>query len=203
MMTTSSLTALVSPEHMKLRNFLLGVGPQGKRVPLVLYHACLLPGGGVTGHGITVLCCDTCASYLVLVSQAKAVLSSVALCFILLGVDPLAKSVLSCVLFCVCSLAWCWSTGQIELFSHVPVLRAFVDQLKNWDFNICAVYILDAQVEIAKVILARMHATSSLLCTHEHGYTRVPMILVRLVAFSDLRRVADASLAYNSFRWPG
>lgn len=36
--------------------------------------------------------------------------------------------------------------GQIELYSHIPVLRTFVDQLKRWDFNVCAVYMLDAQV---------------------------------------------------------
>lgn len=36
--------------------------------------------------------------------------------------------------------------GQIELYSHIPVLRAFVDQLKVWDFRVCAVYMLDSQV---------------------------------------------------------
>ena len=36
--------------------------------------------------------------------------------------------------------------GQIELYSHIPVLRTFVDQLKRWDFNVCAVYMLDSQV---------------------------------------------------------
>jgi hypothetical protein len=37
-------------------------------------------------------------------------------------------------------------SGQIELYSHIPVLRSFVDQLKRWDFNVCAVYLLDSQV---------------------------------------------------------
>lgn len=39
--------------------------------------------------------------------------------------------------------------GQIELYSHIPVLRNFVDQLKRWDFNVCAVYMLDSQVFIS------------------------------------------------------
>ena len=41
-------------------------------------------------------------------------------------------------------LVYC--AGQIELYSHIPVLRTFVDQLKRWDFNVCAVYMLDSQV---------------------------------------------------------
>lgn len=39
-----------------------------------------------------------------------------------------------------------WSPGQIELFTHVPVLRNFVDHLKRKNFNVCAVYLLDSQV---------------------------------------------------------
>lgn len=54
---------------------------------------------------------------------------------------------------CIYGLVFCtkfwilsWCTGQIELFSHVPVLRNFVDHLKRKDFNVCAVYLLDSQV---------------------------------------------------------
>ena len=36
--------------------------------------------------------------------------------------------------------------GQIELFSHVPVLRNFVEHLKRKNFNVCAEYLLDSQV---------------------------------------------------------
>ncbi|KAJ4957735.1 hypothetical protein NE237_024846 [Protea cynaroides] len=35
--------------------------------------------------------------------------------------------------------------GQIELFSHVPVLRNFVDHLRRKNFNVSAVYLLDSQ----------------------------------------------------------
>ena len=38
--------------------------------------------------------------------------------------------------------------GQIELFTHVPVLRNFVEHLKRKNFNVCAVYLLDSQVWI-------------------------------------------------------
>lgn len=35
--------------------------------------------------------------------------------------------------------------GQIELYSHVPVIRSFVDTLAKWDFQLAAVYLIDAQ----------------------------------------------------------
>ncbi|XP_038899925.1 GPN-loop GTPase 3 isoform X3 [Benincasa hispida] len=35
--------------------------------------------------------------------------------------------------------------GQIELFSHVPVLKNFVEHLQRKNFNVCAVYLLDSQ----------------------------------------------------------
>ncbi|KAA3458511.1 GPN-loop GTPase 3-like [Gossypium australe] len=46
------------------------------------------------------------------------------------------------------SFAWMriYFIGQIELFSHVPVLRNFVEHLKRKNFNVCAVYLLDSQV---------------------------------------------------------
>lgn len=36
--------------------------------------------------------------------------------------------------------------GQIELFTHVPVLKNFVEHLKQKNFNVCVVYLLDSQV---------------------------------------------------------
>lgn len=44
------------------------------------------------------------------------------------------------------SLVFTFFIGQIELFSHVPMLRNFVDHLKRKNFNVCAVYLLDSQV---------------------------------------------------------
>ena len=42
--------------------------------------------------------------------------------------------------------------GQIELFTHVPVLRNFVEYLKRKNFTVCAVYLLDSQVWITNVL---------------------------------------------------
>lgn len=36
-------------------------------------------------------------------------------------------------------------SGQIELYSHLPVMRQIVNALKSWDFNICSVFLLDTQ----------------------------------------------------------
>ena len=38
--------------------------------------------------------------------------------------------------------------GQIELYTHIPVMRMLVDQLRNWDFRVCGVFLLDAQFMI-------------------------------------------------------
>lgn len=35
--------------------------------------------------------------------------------------------------------------GQIELYSHLPVMRQFCERLQSWGFNICTVFLLDSQ----------------------------------------------------------
>lgn len=37
----------------------------------------------------------------------------------------------------------CFFKGQIELYSHLPVMRQIADALKQWDFNICTTFLLD------------------------------------------------------------
>uniref|UniRef100_A0AC34R7D6 GPN-loop GTPase 3 n=1 Tax=Panagrolaimus sp. JU765 TaxID=591449 RepID=A0AC34R7D6_9BILA len=38
--------------------------------------------------------------------------------------------------------------GQIELYSHMTVMRTIVDAIRSWGFNICAVFLLDSQFMI-------------------------------------------------------
>ena len=33
--------------------------------------------------------------------------------------------------------------GQIELYSHLPIMRQLVDALRSWDFNVCSVFLID------------------------------------------------------------
>jgi hypothetical protein len=35
--------------------------------------------------------------------------------------------------------------GQIELYTHIPVMRQFIAHLQSLDYNVCAIYCLDAQ----------------------------------------------------------
>ncbi|XP_006828450.2 GPN-loop GTPase 3 isoform X2 [Amborella trichopoda] len=55
--------------------------------------------------------------------------------------------------------------GQIELFSHVPVLRNFVDELRRRSFNVCAVYLLDSQfmTDVTKYISGCMASLSAMV----------------------------------------
>jgi hypothetical protein len=45
------------------------------------------------------------------------------------------------------------------------VLRTFVDQLKRWDFNVCAVYMLDSQFvsDVTKYISGCMASLSAMV----------------------------------------
>lgn len=55
--------------------------------------------------------------------------------------------------------------GQIELFTHVPVLRNFAEHLKRKNFNVCAVYLLDSQfmTDVTKYISGCMASLSAMV----------------------------------------
>ncbi|CAF2128752.1 unnamed protein product [Brassica napus] len=55
--------------------------------------------------------------------------------------------------------------GQIEIFTHVPVLKNFVEHLKKNDFNVCAVYLLDSQfvTDVTKFISGCMVSLSAMI----------------------------------------
>lgn len=81
--------------------------------------------------------------------------------------------------------------GQIELFSHVPVLRNFVDHLKGRNYNVCGVYLLDSQVHVNLFVfhfVGCFHMFSSLCCVcggyilHYFLYHTEPIMLRNLFA---------------------
>lgn len=43
--------------------------------------------------------------------------------------------------------------GQIELYTHLPVMKQLVEQLQQWEFRVCGVFLVDSQfmVETFKV----------------------------------------------------
>lgn len=55
--------------------------------------------------------------------------------------------------------------GQIELYTHVPVMRRVVEQLQNWHFRVCGVFLIDAQfcTEQSKFLSGMLTALSSMI----------------------------------------
>ncbi|KAG9450595.1 hypothetical protein H6P81_010560 [Aristolochia fimbriata] len=72
--------------------------------------------------------------------------------------------------------------GQIELFSHVPVLKNFVEHLKRKDFNVCAVYLLDSQfmTDVTKYISGCMSSLSAMIqleLPHVNLLTKMDLVM--------------------------
>uniref|UniRef100_A0A8C8K0K5 GPN-loop GTPase 3 n=1 Tax=Oncorhynchus tshawytscha TaxID=74940 RepID=A0A8C8K0K5_ONCTS len=57
------------------------------------------------------------------------------------------------------------SAGQIELYTHLPVMRQLVEQLQQWEFRVCGVFLVDSQfmVETFKFISGIMAALSAMV----------------------------------------
>lgn len=55
--------------------------------------------------------------------------------------------------------------GQIELFTHVPVMRQLVNALERWDFRICGVYCLDVSfiTDTPKFVAGTLTALSAMI----------------------------------------
>lgn len=49
------------------------------------------------------------------------------------------------------------TAGQIELYTHLPVMKQLVEQLQQWEFRVCGVFLVDSQfmVETFKVTLVK------------------------------------------------
>lgn len=57
------------------------------------------------------------------------------------------------------------SLGQIELYTHIPVMKKLVEKLQSWDFRVCVVFLLDAQflVDAAKFVSGSLCALSTMI----------------------------------------
>jgi len=55
--------------------------------------------------------------------------------------------------------------GQIELYTHIPVMKELVHTLQSWDFSICGVFLMDAQflIDAAKFFSGAMSALSAMV----------------------------------------
>jgi GTPase SAR1 family protein len=55
--------------------------------------------------------------------------------------------------------------GQIELYTHIPVMRQIIDCLTQWDFRLCGVFLVDSQflIDVAKLFSGAMTATAAMV----------------------------------------
>ena len=56
--------------------------------------------------------------------------------------------------------------GQIELYTHLNVMKKLVDALQSWNFRLCAVFLLDSHfmINAASFISGTMAALSAMTC---------------------------------------
>ncbi|XP_067937527.1 GPN-loop GTPase 3-like [Watersipora subatra] len=71
--------------------------------------------------------------------------------------------------------------GQIELYTHIPVMRLLVDHLQARDFRICGVFIIDSQfmVDSSKYVsglLAALSAMVNLEIAHVNVMTKLDLL---------------------------
>lgn len=58
-----------------------------------------------------------------------------------------------------------YTTGQIELYTHMPVMRQLVQTLNQWDFRVCGVFLIDSQflVDCSKFFAGILTALSAMI----------------------------------------
>lgn len=71
--------------------------------------------------------------------------------------------------------------GQIELFTHIPVLRTLIDYMKSGGWNVCAVYCLDSHfiTDSSKFIAGCFQAMSAMVALevpHLNVLTKVDLM---------------------------
>ncbi|XP_039260373.2 GPN-loop GTPase 3-like [Styela clava] len=71
--------------------------------------------------------------------------------------------------------------GQIELYTHLPVMKTLVENLQNWDFRTCGVFLVDSQFlgEPSKFISGTLSSLSCMInleITHLSVMTKVDLL---------------------------
>lgn len=79
--------------------------------------------------------------------------------------------------------------GQIELYTHLPIMRQFVEQLLKWDFRVCGIFIVDAQflIDSSKFFSAVLSALS-VMVTLEISHVNI-MTKIDLLSKSDREEI--------------
>lgn len=81
-------------------------------------------------------------------------------------------------------------SGQIELYSHLPVMKQLCDSLKDWGFNICCVYLVSPALTI-KIRCYRIPAAANVIAQLT-GY--------RLILYLSLTRPSSSRVCSAPYR---
>jgi len=93
--------------------------------------------------------------------------------------------------------------GQVELYSHIPVMRNLAEQLQMWGLRVCAVYLIDATfiVDASKFISGALLCLSAMLqleLPHMNVLSKCdladPEQVERLLDFDSASMIADDAL---------
>lgn len=92
---------------------------------------------------------------------------------------------------------WC-VLGQIELYTHLPIMSQLVEKLHSMNFYVCGVFLVDSQflIEVSKFIsgvLSALSAMVSLQIPHINVMTKLDLLSKK--SQKDLERFALCSLA--------
>lgn len=71
--------------------------------------------------------------------------------------------------------------GQIELYTHLPIMRQFVEQLERWNFRVCGIFLLDSQflIDTPKFfsgVLSALSVMVTLEISHVNLMTKVDLL---------------------------
>lgn len=91
--------------------------------------------------------------------------------------------------------------GQVELYTHLTVFKTIVQQLQNWGFQVCAVYLLDAQYlnDVTKFIAGTLTALSTMVqleLPHVNVVTKMDLVQNKLEIESFLDADAQSLLYF-------
>nr|XP_039260373.1 GPN-loop GTPase 3-like [Styela clava] len=87
--------------------------------------------------------------------------------------------------------------GQIELYTHLPVMKTLVENLQNWDFRTCGVFLVDSQFlgEPSKFISGTLSSLSCMInleITHLSVMTKVDLLSKH--SKRDLQKFLDSEM---------
>lgn len=84
--------------------------------------------------------------------------------------------------------------GQVELYTHVPVMKQLVDRLQKMEFRICGTFLIDAQfmIEASKFVSGVLTALSTMVnleIPHVNVMTKLDLLSKK--AKKDLERYCN------------